>query len=70
MTGFKSVKVSELVPGNSYFVRHPFWGLLQNVTYVGILGKKLEFTFGNLENKDKQFNFLDYKSNLKIFKEV
>lgn len=70
MKGFKNVKVSELVPDSIYFVRHSFWGLVQNVTYVGKLGNKYEFTLGSLENQENHFSLTGSKSNLKIFQEA
>ncbi len=70
MKGFKSVKVSELVPGNKYSVRHSFLGLLRDITYVGKFGNKYRFTFGELENKDNQFGLFSPKSNIKIYQEA
>ena len=70
MSGFKRVNVSELIPGNRYYVYHPLYGLANNAIYVGKLGNKLEFSIVDPECHDNDLNFIISKSNLKICKEV
>lgn len=62
----KRVKIENCVRGQKYYVECGIWQA--TVLYVGTLGKKYLFTFGDdVDEWEHQFNICSCKSNLKVY---
>ena len=63
---YKRVKVENCVRGQRYYVECGIWQA--TVLYVGLVGKKYLFTFGDDVNYwEHQLNICSFKSRLKVY---